>query len=59
MLVVDAQADGDTELPDIESGGTLKGKKAAAKKKEKEDAKDGHFWRDHKEEFMSLLPFLW
>lgn len=39
--------------------GRLLGKKAGAAKKEKEDKKEGHFWRDHKEEFMSLLPFLW
>lgn len=36
--------------------GRQKSGKGASKKEEKDD---GHFWRDHKEEIKSLLPFLW
>lgn len=49
------QAEGDTELSDMENGRQKSGK-GASKKEEKDD---GHFWRDHKEEIKSLLPFLW
>lgn len=43
-----SQTNDDTELGDM-----------GTKKDKKKEEKEGHFWRDHKEEFMSLLPFLW